>query len=155
MFLSAACHHRPKLARSHFDSSSELSVFNFVMANALKALLEGDMPMERSRSPVVDSDEEEASEDLSDLQMRLRRLRRFRKATMAAARDFDDDQAACTDDLTAAKQPAAAAAADDQAACADDFTATKQPAAAAGTGFLFQCFSKAAASVRFQAIPPQ
>ena len=41
-----------KLARSHFDSSSELSDFNFVMANAMKkALLEGDMPRESSRSP--------------------------------------------------------------------------------------------------------
>jgi len=38
-----------KLSRSHFDSSSELSDFNFVMAN--EALLEGYMPREGSRSP--------------------------------------------------------------------------------------------------------
>ena len=86
------------------------------------------MARERSRSappsfPVVvpsmlgGSDEEETS-GLSDLQKRLRRLRRFREAS------------ACAAGLIASKQPAAAAAGD-QAACADDLTAAKQPAAAA------------------------
>jgi len=71
------------------------------------------MPRERSRSappsfPVVvpsvlDDSEEEETSGLSDLQVRLRKLRRFRKV-------FNNGQSACADDLTAAKQPAAAAA---------------------------------------------
>ena len=91
------------------------------------------MPRERSRSappsfPVVvpsvlDDSEEEETSGLSDLQVRLRKLRRFRKV-------FNNGQSACADDLTASKQPAVAAAGD-QAACADDLTAAKQPAAAA------------------------
>ena len=91
------------------------------------------MPRERSRSappsfPVVvpsvlDDSEEEETSGLSDLQVRLRKLRRFRKV-------FNNGQSACADDLTASKQPDVAAAGD-QAACADDLTAAKQPAAAA------------------------
>ena len=85
------------------------------------------MPRDRSRSAppsfpvfvpsVLDDSEEEETSGLSDLQVRLRKLRRFRKV-------FNNGQSACADDLTASKQPAVAAAGD-QAACPDDLTACK------------------------------
>jgi hypothetical protein len=91
------------------------------------------MPRDRSRSAppsfpvfvpsVLDDSEEEETSGLSDLQVRLRKLRRFRKV-------FNNGQSACADDLTASKQPAVAAAGD-QAACPDTAAAAACATAAA------------------------
>ena len=86
------------------------------------------MPRDRSRSAppsfpvfvpsVLDDSEEEETSGLSDLQVRLRKLRRFRKV-------FNIGQSACAE-----KQPAVAAAGD-QAACPDTAAAAACATAAA------------------------